>query len=394
VTHALETAGYNLTTVADDESAMSVAEESELIIVDLQRPGTDTLNLIQDLKHHPRLDSIPLLILTDSGAEVDTARAFVLGVNDFLLKPFSSDQLRIHVKHLFQGQRSTSGTAPTLAVEEGSELEALPEEVEPKEPIALDLVEESVDVEPTEERVVEEPIMSTEEPIDSNEEMTDEEDEFDRIDESHLAEIMEMPEPPLEWSIDELAALAVGSAEELETVETEPEMAPIEAERPEPEPENDTQISHWPEDVLIEEGVQEEEEEDASVSLDDDTKPAGSVEDETESQPQEDSDEGFVHETREVMNTEDSTTGLPTYQEQPQTEPEQRSRIRSTSFVEAFAEVVRSKLAQGQSVEIPGLGELRVHHEGSHVENRDNGQVVVHPPLNVVNLMPPSEEGH
>ena len=55
---------------------------------------------------------------------------------------------------------------------------------------------------------------------------------------------------------------------------------------------------------------------------------------------------------------------------------------------ETLADVVREALANGQDVQLPGLGTLRVVHKPSEMIEDDNGQIVMRPPRDEVIFEP------
>lgn len=49
-------------------------------------------------------------------------------------------------------------------------------------------------------------------------------------------------------------------------------------------------------------------------------------------------------------------------------------------LAEAFPDILRTLLATGQAVTVPGLGRFQVTHEPSTHEERPDGSIVLHPP--------------
>ncbi len=58
-----------------------------LILLDLNMPRMDGREALQQIKTHPELRKIPIIILTTSQAEEDILRSYDLGVNCFITKP-------------------------------------------------------------------------------------------------------------------------------------------------------------------------------------------------------------------------------------------------------------------------------------------------------------------
>ncbi len=89
----LSKAGYHVTWELDSESALSKigAEQPELVLLDLDMPGKTGLDVLQDMKTGGYR---PLVILmTGSGSEQAAIEAFRLGANEYLLKPFTTEEL-------------------------------------------------------------------------------------------------------------------------------------------------------------------------------------------------------------------------------------------------------------------------------------------------------------
>lgn len=58
-----------------------------LILLDLNMPKKDGWEVMEELKADPRMRSIPIVVLTTSGAREDIDRAYRLGVNSYIRKP-------------------------------------------------------------------------------------------------------------------------------------------------------------------------------------------------------------------------------------------------------------------------------------------------------------------
>jgi CheY-like chemotaxis protein len=106
VRDALEEAGVaaDLRRVDDGEEVMDylarrgrftqeVAPAPDIVILDLNMPRKDGREVLRDLKLHPWLRRIPVIVLTTSRAEEDVARSYALGVNSFIRKPSAFEAL-------------------------------------------------------------------------------------------------------------------------------------------------------------------------------------------------------------------------------------------------------------------------------------------------------------
>jgi diguanylate cyclase (GGDEF)-like protein len=91
----LEIEGYQVVTVLNGEDAVHYAlrETPHLIVLDLMLPGIDGYEVVQRLRDHPKTMHIPIIVLSALGATADKVRAFELGVDDYITKPFNTDEL-------------------------------------------------------------------------------------------------------------------------------------------------------------------------------------------------------------------------------------------------------------------------------------------------------------
>jgi two-component system, response regulator len=80
--------------------AASKPAKPGLILLDLNMPRMDGREALREIKNDPELRRIPVVVLTTSKAEEDIVRAYDLGVNSFITKPVSFDQLVDVMKYL------------------------------------------------------------------------------------------------------------------------------------------------------------------------------------------------------------------------------------------------------------------------------------------------------
>lgn len=64
-----------------------------LILLDLNMPKKDGREALKEIKSHPELRGIPVVVLTTSKAEEDIYRTYNLGVNSFITKPVTFESL-------------------------------------------------------------------------------------------------------------------------------------------------------------------------------------------------------------------------------------------------------------------------------------------------------------
>ena len=95
---ALEAEGYRVLTAADGEQglARALAEKPDLILLDLMMPRLDGYGVCAELRK--RALSVPILILTAKGQLEDRVKGLDLGADDYLVKPFSTEELLARVR--------------------------------------------------------------------------------------------------------------------------------------------------------------------------------------------------------------------------------------------------------------------------------------------------------
>ncbi|MBI5385300.1 MAG: response regulator [Verrucomicrobia bacterium] len=64
-----------------------------MILLDLNMPRKDGREALKEIKEHPHLRRIPVVVLTTSKAEEDIVRTYDLGVNSYITKPVLFDSM-------------------------------------------------------------------------------------------------------------------------------------------------------------------------------------------------------------------------------------------------------------------------------------------------------------
>ncbi len=98
----LKASGYKVVTAADGLEALKKARslEPDLILLDLMLPKMDGYKVSRLLKFDGRYSRIPILILSARGQDLDKELASSAGADDYLVKPFSSEELLTRIKKL------------------------------------------------------------------------------------------------------------------------------------------------------------------------------------------------------------------------------------------------------------------------------------------------------
>ena len=101
VAHSLSREGYDIIKAEDGKDCLTKLESNEvdLLITDLYMPNLNGLEVISSLGNTGR-KIIPIMVLSAAGAEENVMKAFDLGADDYMVKPFSLIELSVRVKRL------------------------------------------------------------------------------------------------------------------------------------------------------------------------------------------------------------------------------------------------------------------------------------------------------
>ena len=97
----LEKEGYELLMAADGKEAKELIEKHtpNLILTDIMMPFISGLEVISHVRNELKMQ-IPIIVFSAAGQEEMVLKAFNLGANDFMGKPFSPNELVIRIKRL------------------------------------------------------------------------------------------------------------------------------------------------------------------------------------------------------------------------------------------------------------------------------------------------------
>src|SRR5438309_5789481 len=110
----VEAEGYRALTAADGESGLKRAleEKPDLILLDIMMPKLDGYAVCEELRRLS--DPVPILMLTAKGMVEDRVAGLDVGADDYLVKPFSTEELLARVRALLRRIQRQAKTPPTL----------------------------------------------------------------------------------------------------------------------------------------------------------------------------------------------------------------------------------------------------------------------------------------
>lgn len=98
----LQREGYQVLIAFNGLQALreAMAEEPNLIILDIMLPGMDGFEICECLRNRQETSNVPVLVLSAKGSEVDKTAALESGADAYLAKPVSVSRLIGQVKDM------------------------------------------------------------------------------------------------------------------------------------------------------------------------------------------------------------------------------------------------------------------------------------------------------
>ena len=105
VQHRLGREGFEVRAFPDGEAALAAAGQfqADIALLDIKMPAMDGFELLARLRALPHYRDVPVIMVTSVGDEDQLVRAFDLGANDYVVKPFSPAELVARVRRLVTG---------------------------------------------------------------------------------------------------------------------------------------------------------------------------------------------------------------------------------------------------------------------------------------------------
>ena len=100
--------GHEITEAADGMEALRILrnEKFDIAVIDIMMPELDGFSTCREIR---KFSDMPIIILSARGEEYDKINGFEVGVDDYVVKPFSPKELMLRIDAVMKRYRARSG---------------------------------------------------------------------------------------------------------------------------------------------------------------------------------------------------------------------------------------------------------------------------------------------
>lgn len=108
-----EFSGYDVTEAEDGMSALGLCKlnDYDLIIMDIMMPKLDGFSACKEIK---KIKDIPVIMLSARGEEYDKLFGFELGIDDYVVKPFSPKELMARINAVLSRKKAHNSASQSI----------------------------------------------------------------------------------------------------------------------------------------------------------------------------------------------------------------------------------------------------------------------------------------
>lgn len=116
--------GFEVTEADDGMEAVGICKEEDfdIIILDVMMPKLDGFSTCKEIK---KIKDIPTIMLSARGEEYDKLFGFEMGIDDYIVKPFSPKELMARINVVVKRSSVKQEEEPTLIEMEGLKIDSL-----------------------------------------------------------------------------------------------------------------------------------------------------------------------------------------------------------------------------------------------------------------------------
>ncbi|MBK7983994.1 MAG: response regulator [Candidatus Competibacteraceae bacterium] len=98
----MKQAGFQVRTASDGEAALTAvaAETPDLVLLDVMMPRKNGYEVCQAIRANPDWKAVRIIMLTAKGREVEREKGMALGADDYITKPFATQEVVERVREL------------------------------------------------------------------------------------------------------------------------------------------------------------------------------------------------------------------------------------------------------------------------------------------------------
>lgn len=104
ITKALEGRDFSVNAASDGDRALQMAGKDDyaLILLDVRMPGMDGMEVLRRLRHSQATRLVPVILVTGMGSTDEKIEGLAQGADDYVVKPFSMNELMARVDRLIK----------------------------------------------------------------------------------------------------------------------------------------------------------------------------------------------------------------------------------------------------------------------------------------------------
>lgn len=103
----VEALGYEFLEAPDGANGLAVLSQHAadvcLVLLDWNMPGMNGISFLENVKSSGEFQSIPIIMVTTEAEKANVVKALKLGVKNYILKPFTSEELTLKIKQCLGG---------------------------------------------------------------------------------------------------------------------------------------------------------------------------------------------------------------------------------------------------------------------------------------------------
>ena len=106
--------GHTVTEAGDGMEAVLLCRKNEydLIIMDIMMPELDGFSACREIR---KISQTPIIMLSARGEEYDRINGFEVGIDDYVIKPFSPKELMLRIEAIMKRVKNTPATEAVVA---------------------------------------------------------------------------------------------------------------------------------------------------------------------------------------------------------------------------------------------------------------------------------------